>query len=76
MYYDNTPMQYTAIFHGCKKVNLQMKNSNIFLFCFSSKHRLCVHEYSQSMFYSKNMKIVSTPVNPTFYYIKVVCKGV
>ena len=24
-------MQYTAIFHGCKNVNFQMKNYNIFL---------------------------------------------
>ena len=27
----NTPMQYTVIFHGCKNVNFQMKNYNIFL---------------------------------------------
>ena len=26
-----TPMQYTAIFHGCKNDNFQMKNSDIFL---------------------------------------------
>ena len=32
-HYANTPMQYTAIFHGCKNVNFQMKNYNIFLFC-------------------------------------------
>ena len=30
-HYANTPMQYTAIFHGCKNVNFQMKNSNVFL---------------------------------------------
>ena len=30
-HYTNTPMQYTAIFHGCKNVNFQMKNYNIFL---------------------------------------------
>ena len=30
LHYANTPMQYTAIFHGCKNVNFQMKN-NIFL---------------------------------------------
>ena len=28
---ENASMQYTAIFHGCKNVNFQMKNSNIFL---------------------------------------------
>ena len=30
-HYANTPMQYTAIFHGCKIVNFQMNFSNIFL---------------------------------------------
>ena len=30
-HYENIPMQYTAIFHGCKNVNFQMKNSDIFL---------------------------------------------
>ena len=25
-HYENMPMQYTAIFHGCKNVNFQMKN--------------------------------------------------
>ena len=29
--YENTPMQYTAIFHGCKNVHFQMKFVNIFL---------------------------------------------
>ena len=33
IHYDNTPMQYIAIFHGCKNVNFQMKNCNIFLIC-------------------------------------------
>ena len=32
VHYADTPMQYTAIFHGCKNVNFQMKNYNIFLF--------------------------------------------
>ena len=27
----NTPMQYTAIFHGLKNDNFQMKNCDIFL---------------------------------------------
>ena len=30
-HYANTPMQYTAIFHGCKNVHFQMKVFNIFL---------------------------------------------
>ena len=31
MHYANMPMQYTAIFHGCKNVHLQMKIFDIFL---------------------------------------------
>ena len=38
VHYENTPMQYTAIFHGCKNVNFLMKNYNIFLFKFALKH--------------------------------------
>ena len=34
------------------------------------------NEYPQSMFWSKNKKIMYTRVNPTFVYIKVGCKGV
>ena len=29
--YENKPMQCTALFHGCKNVNFQIKNYNIFL---------------------------------------------
>ena len=31
IHYDNTPMQYSVIFHGCKNGNFQMKNCDIFL---------------------------------------------
>ena len=31
MHYANMPVQYTAIFHGCKIDNFQMKNCDIFL---------------------------------------------
>ena len=30
-HYENMPMQYTAIFHGCKNVHFEMKICNIFL---------------------------------------------
>ena len=30
-HYENTPMQYTAIFHGCKDDNFQMKKVDNFL---------------------------------------------
>ena len=31
MHYDNTPIQYIAICDGCKNVNFQMTNCDIFL---------------------------------------------
>ena len=31
-HYANTPMQYTAIFHGCKNFNFQMKNYIFLIF--------------------------------------------
>ena len=31
MDYANTPVQYTAIFHGCKNDYFQMKNCEVFL---------------------------------------------
>ena len=31
LHYENTPMYYPAIFHGCKKDNFQMKNYVVFL---------------------------------------------
>ena len=34
------------------------------------------HEYPQSMFLSRNKKIVYTPYKPQFYYMKVGFKGV
>ena len=30
LHYENMPMQYLAIFHGCKKENFQMKKVDIF----------------------------------------------
>ena len=69
--YDNKPMQYTAITHGCKNGNFQKKKINIF-FYFCSKHRLWVHvraallsfiEYPQSMFREKKRKIMYIKVH-------------
>ena len=31
-HYANMPMQYTAVFHGCKNYIFQIKNCDIFLF--------------------------------------------
>ena len=52
-------MQHTAIFHGCKNDNFQLN----FL------------EYQQSMFQSKNKKIMYTPVNPSFTLCKWGVRG-
>ena len=74
-HYENTPMQYTAIFHGCKNDNLQMKNCNIFHgfaqnidcgYTLEPPQRGGSNEYPQSMFWSKNKKNMYTRVNPTF----------
>ena len=49
-HYENMPMHYTAIFHGCKNVHFQMKILNIFLIfaqnidceaVLTSTHNLC-----------------------------------
>ena len=70
-HYANTPMQYTAIFHGCKNVHFQMK---IYLIFAQNIDRS--NEYQRSMFWSKNKKKNVYPCKPQFYYIKVGCKGV
>ena len=77
-------VQYTAIFHGCKNDNFQMKCFDIFLifaqnidcgYMLEPPQRGSSNEYPQSMFSSKNKKKVY-PCEPQFYYIKVGCKGV
>ena len=47
-HYENMPVQYTAIFHGCKNGNFQMKNCDIFSY-FCSKHRSWVHVRTASV---------------------------
>ena len=39
LHYDITPIQYTAIFHGCKNYNFQMKICDIFLIFFQNIDR-------------------------------------
>ena len=70
-HYANTPMQYTAIFHGCKNYNFQMKNCDVFLILneavLTSTHNLCFRAKIRNKVY---------PCKPQFYFIKVGCKGV
>ena len=65
----------TAIFHGCKNDNFQMKIFDIFLnfaqnidcgYTLEPPQRGGSNEYPQSMFWSKNKKNMYTRVNPTF----------
>ena len=59
MHYANMPVQYTALFHGCKNGNFQMKKCDIFLifaqsidrgYTLKPPHRGGSNEYPQSMF--------------------------
>ena len=74
-HYANVSVQYTAIFHGCKNANFQMKIFDIFLifaqnincgYTLEQPQRGGSNEYPQSMFWSKNKKNMNTRVNPTF----------
>ena len=58
-YYENTPMQHTAIFHGCKNDNFQMKCFDYFhivaqnIYCgytLEPSHLGGSNEYAQYMF--------------------------
>ena len=58
-HYDNKPIQYTAIFHGCKNDYFQMKNCDDFLifaqnidcgYTLEKPQRGGSNEYPQSMF--------------------------
>ena len=63
---ENITMLYTAIFHGCKKDNFQIKNcdfnfnfaQNIDEAVLTSTHNLCLR--------AKIRKKMYTPVNPSF----------
>ena len=69
-------MQYTAIFHGRKIDNFQMKKCDIFLIFAQNID----HGYTlEPCFRAKvtKMRKLYTPVNPNFtIYVKVGCKGV
>ena len=68
-------MQYTGIFHICKSDKLQLKMFDYFHnfaqnidrgYTLESPHQGGSNEYTQSMFKSKNKKIMYTLVNPSF----------
>ena len=56
-HYANTPMQYTAKFHGCKNGHFHMKNCDIFLiFAQNIDCGYTLEPPHLSMFWSKNKK--------------------
>ena len=84
IHYANTPLQYTAIFHGCKNVHFQMKFFNIFLifaqnidcgYTLEPPQWGSSNAYHNLCFRAKIRKKVY-PCKPKFYYLKVGCKGV
>ena len=86
LHYENTPMQYTAIFHSCKNIHFQMIFFNNFLIFAQNidcgytlePNRLneavltCTHNQCFGAKIRKNVY----PCKPQFYYIKVGCKWV
>ena len=72
IHYAITPMQYIAIFHGCKNVNFQMKNYYIFLIFAQNIDCAYTLELEAVLLKEKNVY----PCTPQFYYIKEGCKGV
>ena len=73
---NNTPMQYTAIFDGCKISNFQMKKDFFLIFAQNidcgCTPRGGSYEYRQTIFKSKCKKCKKKNM-PMFYYIKVGC---
>ena len=77
-------VQYTAIFHGCKNDNFQMKFFDIFLifaqnidcgYTLEPPQRAVLTSTHNLCFGAKLEKYVN-PSKPHFFYIKVGCKGV
>ena len=84
-HYENTPIQIYRKFHLQKTENFQIKNSNIFHI--SAQNIDCGYslelprrggskEYHNQCFLAEIWKIMYTPVNPSFFYIKVGFKGI
>ena len=70
-------MYYTAIFHGCKNNNFQMKNGDSFLIFVQNID--CVYTLEPPLKSTHNLCFrakICKPCKPQFYYIKVGCKGV
>ena len=75
MHYKNTPIQLYWKFYHQKNENFQIKNSDIFHisaqnidcgYSLEPPRRGGSNEYPQSMFWAEIIKIMYTPVNPSF----------
>ena len=74
IHYENSPMQYTAIFHGCKKVNFQMKNYNIFFYFHIAQNIDCenteaVLTSTHNLCFRAKIRKKYTPYTPVSVYI-------
>ena len=77
VHYENTPIQYTVIFHDCKNDYFQMKIFDIFLFFAQNIHRGYTLERVPTIYVLEQNKEKNVyPYKPQLYYIKVGCKGV
>ena len=74
-HFDNTPMQYTAIFNCCKNGNFQVNNCDSFLifaqnidsgYTLEPPREAVLTSTHNLCFNAKIRKIMYTPVNPSF----------
>ena len=84
LHYENMSVQYSAISNSGKNDFFLYDFFYIFLilaqnidcgYTLEPPQQGGSNEYPQSMFWSTNKKNMYTRVNPTFFYIKVGCKG-
>ena len=76
IYYANTPMQYTAIFHCCKNVNFQMKNFNHFLiFILLRTYTEAVLTSTHNLCFRAKIRKKYTPLHPSFTIYKWGARG-
>ena len=82
---ENTPIQIYRHFHLLKLKIFRYKNSDIFHMSAQNIDREYLlepplrggsNEYPQSIFVSRNKKIIYYPCKPQFYYMEVGFKGV
>ena len=68
IHYDNTPIQYTVIFQGCKNDYFQMKKKedSFLIFAHNIDCGYTLERVPTIYVWSKIKKIMYTPVNPSF----------